>query len=366
MSQEWMSAAQAAAALGVKPATLYAYVSRGVISREVTVVDGQRASRFKRADVLQLARARARPQAGAWSVFIESDVTALDAVGGLAFRGVDVARCVEWGFEATVQHVLGGLGELQIIPGARLRPLASRRSDAIRHAVLTLAEADPDRADISPQHCRAVALAAIKASTAALTGVVGSTSAQALASAWSPGRASASTGVIDVALSVLVDHELTASTLAARAAAGVRTDPWMVLLTGLSAMSGPFQAGASQRALRVLREWQDGTAPATGRVPGFGHKVYVGPDPRAELLLQALQDVAPTTCDLVESLAVYVARCSGAYPNIDLALAAIIQALGLPDDAGEAIFTLARIGGLMAHAMEEYPQGLRLRPRALS
>jgi citrate synthase len=361
-----MSSAQAAAALGVKPATLYAYVSRGVIGRDVAVVDGQRVSRFSRTDVLDLAQARSRPRSGAWSTFIESDVTMLDAAGGLAFRGVDIARCVEWGFEATVHHVLGGTGELLPIPGELFRAETPRKTDAIRHTVLALAAADLDRLDITPEHCRAVALTAIKASTMALTGSNDSTTARALVSAWAPNTGPGAARVIDVALTVLIDHELTASTLAARAAAGVRADPWMVLLTGLSAMSGTHQAGASTRALQVLRDWSGGVAPAAGPVPGFGHKVYVGPDPRAELVLKALQDVDLATCELVESLAVHVGRHSGVYPNIDLALAAIAQALGLPDDAGEVIFTVARISGFMAHAMEEYPHGLRLRPRAVT
>ncbi|MFC7511313.1 citrate/2-methylcitrate synthase [Streptomyces thermocarboxydus] len=61
-----------------------------------------------------------------------------------------------------------------------------------------------------------------------------------------------------------------------------------------------------------------------------------------------------------------VAREYSVYPNIDVALAALTLAADLPADAGEVVFTLARIPGLMAHALEEYPHGLRLRPRALA
>lgn len=365
VTQDWMSSAQAAAALGVKSATLYAYVSRGVIRRDVAVVNGQRVSRFSRREVLDLAHARSRPRAGSWSMFIESDVTALDAAGSLAFRGTDISRCVAWGFERTLRHVLGETGALPAISRTPSRSATTRQADAIRHTVLASAAADPDRPEITPAHCRAVAVTAIKASVMALTGCEDDMTARALAAAWAPKVGPGATRVIDVALTVLIDHELTASTLAARAAAGVRADPWMVLLTGLAAMSGPNQAGASTGALRVLRDWKDGSAPVVGSVPGFGHKVYVGPDPRAELVFQALQEVDPATCEVVESLTVHVGRCSGEYPNIDLALAAVALALDLPEDAGEVIFSLARIGGLMAHAMEEYPHGLRLRPRAV-
>jgi citrate synthase len=82
-------------------------------------------------------------------------------------------------------------------------------------------------------------------------------------------------------------------------------------------------------------------------LPGFGHRVYTGADPRFELLLA---EVARLDADLV----------------IDLALAALILAAVLDRDGGEVIFMLARTVGLAAHAMEEYPHGLRLRPRALA
>lgn len=92
-----MTSEQAAEALGVRLSTLYAYVSRGVIAREVTTgPGGQRVSRFRRDDVLALAQARSRPRAGTMPL-IESEVTQLDASGRLAFRGVDVADCAARG-----------------------------------------------------------------------------------------------------------------------------------------------------------------------------------------------------------------------------------------------------------------------------
>jgi len=174
------------------------------------------------------------------------------------------------------------------------------------------------------------------------------------------------TSAIDVALAVLVDHELTASTVAARAAAGVGTDPWMVLLAGLSAMSGRFQAGASHAAVAMLRAWSSTHRVNHDWLPGFGHKVYTGADPRAALLLEQVAELSPEIVAVADDLAVEVAREYSLYPNIDLALAALTLAADLPDYAGEIIFTLARIAGLMAHAIEEYPHGLRFRPRAVS
>lgn len=362
MDGRWLTSEQAAALLGVKPATLYAYVSRGIIERAVVVEQGRRQSRFDRSAVLGLAEGRARPRSGVWQAFIESEVTTLDAAGGLAFRGVSLDDCVAMGFEGALSHVLGG-------PAAPL-PLAlpagggGRGADVLRHTVLELAAADPDRSNIGDSHARAAAVTAIRLSVLALTGRSTPTVAEALAAAWTPAGGPAPVDLLDAALTVLIDHELTASTLAARAAAGVRADPWMVLLTGLAAMSGAQQAGASAGALAGLRAWEAGRGLPAGTVAGFGHKVYVGPDPRAELLLSRLAPLWPSTHQLVEAMSRAVAVRQGHYPNVDLALAALTHALGLPEDAGELLFTLARMGGLMAHAMEEYPLGLRLRPRA--
>ncbi|MFJ8133775.1 citrate synthase [Streptomyces hydrogenans] len=371
MRSQWMTSEQAAAALGVRLPTLYAYVSRGVISREaVTDPGGQRVSRFRREDVVALAQARSRPRAGAWSPLIESDVSQLDASGRLAFRGVDVAECARWGFERTACHVLGAPDPTWHTGAGIPAPGAGRAADTIRWTVMRLAAQDRFRERIDPDHCRSVAISTVTASTVALTGFHEGTVAERLARAWAPdaaeARHAAVAQAVDTALSVLVDHELTASTVAARAAAGVRADPWMVLLTGLAAMSGPFQAGASRAATAVLREWQAGRSVPAAPVPGFGHKVYVGPDPRVVLLLDRVAALCPATAESVDDLAVRMARAHSLHPNIDAALGGLILAADLPDDAGEVLFTLARVPGLMAHALEEYPRGLRLRPRALS
>ncbi|MFF8979696.1 citrate synthase [Streptomyces cellulosae] len=371
MRSPWMTSEQAAEALGVRLSTLYAYVSRGVVAREVTTgPGGQRVSRFRRDDVLALAQARSRPRAGTMPL-IESEVTQLDASGRLAFRGVDVADCAARGFEWTACHVLG-LSDATW-SAARDEPVPDEvtGADAVRWTVMRCAARDERRGSLEPEHCRDVAVTAVAASVAALTGAQDGTVAERLARAWAPAstddaRFEGITRALDVALSVLVDHELTASTLAARTAAGVGADPWMVLLIGVAAMSGRAQAGASRAATAALRAWISTRTVPAGPVPGFGHKVYVGPDPRAALLLERIAAVSPETADAVDEFAVRVAREYSVYPNIDVALAALTLAADLPADAGEVVFALARIPGLMAHALEEYPHGLRLRPRALA
>ncbi|MEU5201556.1 citrate synthase [Streptomyces pseudogriseolus] len=379
MRASWMTSEQAAEALGVRLSTLYAYVSRGVIAREVaTGPEGQRVSRFRRDDVLALARARSRPRAGALPL-IESEVTQLDASGRLAFRGVDVADCAAWGFERTACHVLG-MSDADATWRAEAAEAAEAEgtvpgdpagADVVRWTVMRWAARDRERTCLEPGHCREVAVTAVAASTTALTGLRDGTVAERLARAWAPepvddARLAGVGRALDAALTVLVDHELTASTLAARTTAGVGADPWMVLLTGLAAMSGRAQAGASRAATRALRAWIATRTVPDAPVPGFGHEVYVGPDPRVAVLLDRVADVSPDVADAADDLAVRVAREHSVHPNVDAALAALTVAADLPADAGEVVFTLARIPGLMAHALEEYPNGLRLRPRALT
>jgi citrate synthase len=132
-------------------------------------------------------------------------------------------------------------------------------------------------------------------------------------------------------------------------------------------MSGPLHGAAPGAAHALL----DDSAPATraiggalrdrGHVPGFGHFLYdsyPSGDPRAEVVLTALWDL-PGTAGLrrrVDELTRVVAAHSGARPNIDLASAAVLRALGLPAAAGEVVFQIARSFGVAAHVIEEYAE----------
>jgi citrate synthase len=101
-------------------------------------------------------------------------------------------------------------------------------------------------------------------------------------------------------------------------------------------------------------------------VPGFGHFLYPGGDPRADVVLEVLWRRRGTTRlrRRVEALAAVVADRSGALPNCDFASAAALHALGLPAESGEVVFQVARSYGVAAHVVEEYAeQPLRWRAR---
>nr|WP_179791349.1 citrate synthase [Actinopolymorpha rutila] len=420
-----MTTAQAADLLGVKAETVYAYVSRGVLTRHRGA--DRRSSRFDRIEVERLAsRNRRGGRAGALEVVIDTGLTLLDPEGALYYRGRDavvLARTESfesvatmlWSGEVGEVSEVSELGEVEggdagpweaspaaVEVGRRAQaalPASTRPVDRMRVVVAALAAADPVRDDRRP--------AAVVASARALiAGIVDSLPERSPAPGFSvaerlwsrladrapgPGEIRA----LNAALVLLADHELAASTLAARVAASVWADPYLVVLTGLSAGGGILHGASASGLESLLRTTPDPAA--VPRVvgdrlrggeplPGFGHKVYTGRDPRADALLELVR-VAGTPVDetggtpvseasseraaqggvddIVAELVRVVGRHGGPAPNVDLALAALAVKFGLTEGSGEMIFLLGRIAGLVAHALEEYPHRLRFRPRAL-
>ncbi len=398
-SRGQVGADQAAALLGVRLQTIYAYVSRGLLTRTHLTNDaGHRVSGFGRDEVLRLAAERTRVRSGSLEVLVETDLTMLDPKGALSFRGHPVGALVGWRFEDVAELLWTGV---EPGPGrspcwvleepdaevartvARALPAAASDVDRIRSAVIALGAADPDRDDLGPDHVLAVGRRAILGGIASIplrgkqidASIDDTPDETVEARLWArlsarrphPGEL----GALRTALILLVDHELAASTMAARIAAGTSADPWLVLLTGLAAIGGTKHGRSSLLAedlLRVLR--RDGTKTleqyaVQPSVPGFGHQVYVESDPRAEALLDLVAALDPQGWPLVEDLLLAVSRSHRQSPNVDLALAALVVACDLTPGAGETIFALSRMVGWVAHGLEEYPRGLRFRPRAV-
>jgi citrate synthase len=181
---------------------------------------------------------------------------------------------------------------------------------------------------------------------------------------------------VSAALVLLADHELAASTLAVRAAASVRADPYAVVGTGLGAMSGALHGGASLGAETLIAAASGpGDVPRVvaellrrgEKVPGFGHPVYRGGDPRAVVLLELVRRAAPKSGQLAmaEAVLAEVRQKSLPAPNIDFALATLTRVAGMVRGAGETIFAVARTAGWIAHAFEAYVGDGPLRPRAV-
>jgi citrate synthase len=392
---EWIGAAEAAERLGIKPASLYAYVSRGTLNRKRE--PGGRGSLFDADEVARLAlKGRPRRSPAGAQLIIESSLT--EIIGDqLRFRGHDaIALARSHSFEdvaellwtgslygaaeepwvATPEALAAGSAAQAALPAQTL-PL-----ERLQVIVPALAATDPLRLHLD----RAAVIAAGRSLIAGMVGSLG----PSVASGTGPGSiaerltealcpAAPAAGVLEAvrtALALLADHELAASTLAARVAASVRADPYAVVATGLGAVGGALHGGAALGAEVMLRS-ADSPADAPRvvgdllrrgeRIPGFGHFVYKSGDPRAQLLLEVIAEHAPGSPQLAVAGAVVseVHRRALPEPNIDFALATLVTVAGMVAGAGEAIFAIARTAGWIAHALEEYDRNAPIRPRGI-
>ncbi|MGO9078240.1 MAG: citrate/2-methylcitrate synthase [Streptosporangiaceae bacterium] len=399
----WIGAAEAAQRLGIKQASLYSYVSRGVLIRRRDR-DG-RGSLFDATEIEGLAR-RGRPRRapGSAEIVIESALTEISD-DRLRYRGEDaIALAADRSLEEVAELLwTGTLGQsppaegwqatAQALAAARAAqaalPTATFALERLQVIVPAMAATDPLRLHLD----RPAVMAAARAMIAGMVGSLPSASrgparpaaaggcrgtiAERLATRLSPRPlSSALTSALRSALVLLVDHELAASTLAARVAASVRADPYAVVATGLGAVSGALHGGASLGAEMMLASAAGpGDAPRVvgdllrrgEKIPGFGHFVYRSGDPRAVLLLTLLARAAPRSPRLAiaQAVAAEARRRALPEPNIDFALAVLAGVAGMIPGASEAVFAVARTAGWLAHAMEEYAADAPIRPRGI-
>jgi citrate synthase len=203
--------------------------------------------------------------------------------------------------------------------------------------------------------------------------VVGAAAAT-LAAAWCLRHPASGARALEAALVLCADHELNVSTFAARCAASAEATPWDAVGAGLAALRGRRHGGASLRAEALLREAEAGDpAAAVGErlrrgepLPGFGHPLYPGGDPRGAELVALAGRLAPRSraVGAARRLAGAAADLLGERPNLDLGLAVLCAALRLPAGSSIALFALGRTVGWVAHAREEYARERLIRPRA--
>lgn len=366
----FVAAAEAARQLGVQRATLYAYVSRGLIDRRVAV-DG-RTSLYSLDDIERLAgRSRRRDVVPRPSLDVQivTDVTVLDE-DAVSYRGHDVATLAA---TATFERVAELLWTGELPPGDVAWPepddadrVAVRQAAAMvagagatsllaAAAVLATRHGDDDAPTAAR---RLLTLAPDALGDPGRSRHVGV--ARRLAECWKPGDASFGAAV-ERAMILLADHELATSTLAVRLATSVRADPYHAIAAGLAVLTGPLHGASSGVVVDLLTECErDGVAAAVSarltsrhRLPGFGHKIYAGVDPRLAPLLDAVAtlDDPLGRRSVVESVLAVAGTRIVQRPNIDLALGALMFVADLPRDT--PIFAVARIAGFAAHIGEE-------------
>jgi citrate synthase len=339
------------------------------------------------------ARQRRGGRARGLEVIVETELTLLEPSGRLAYRGWDVADAV--GSGASFEEVATWLwtGERVAVPCVASEDgltVARRVSaafeglpvmDRVRAVVLAARSADPLRDDRRPVAVAMAGRTLIATVVDTLPLVPGADEAPPGASvarrlwpALTAREASpALVRLLEATLVLLADHELAASTLAARVTASTWADPYLVAEAGLATLGGPLHGAASRAARELLREVEGGVdaTEAIGRrlrdhqlIPGFGHSVYRERDPRAVILL-GLLDELDASSDAEHDLMATMSERGLPFPNVDFTIASMAERLGMIEDAGEVIFATTRLVGWLAHAAEEYRHRLRFRPRAV-
>jgi len=379
-----LTAGEAAAVLGVKRQTIYAYVSRGLLHRHVGS-DG-RTSRFDRAEVEAMRQGRRSASDGELRTQIATRITRVHDEG-LTIRGVDLIDFV--GDGASFEDVVALLwesppGEAWPAPSvdqpAPPAVVAASMLDQLRFITAVQSASDPLRHEVTPQSVRAAGRSLIIAMVHGLDTRGAGTDRNLASALWrrltSRRGTAAERRTLDAAMSLLVDHGLAGSTFAARIAASVRADPYSVVTAGLGVIGGALHGAASAAVHDVLVEAERCGDPTVaigqarrqlGVVPGFGHTIYTHQDPRFSALMALIVGAWSNDRRLqhVYRVREVVGERVGLVPNIDLALGSLTYLSGMPAEAGEAIFAISRSAGWLAHAMEEYEEKpLRFRPKA--
>jgi citrate synthase len=370
----WISRDEVLQLLGLKPQTLYAYVSRRLIAAHPDPGDPRR-SLYSRADAERLRQRRMRGRRA--TEIAESAIswgeavlpTAISTVAGerLFYRGRDAVRLAS---QASMEEAAALLWDVpDLPPQAELLPFpadAKPVEAALSMLAIAAHASDPTqgRAKASLITEAALLLRSVAASLGA--GLAdGHSIAEGFAYAWA---CDAKQGeAIRAALVLMADHELNASTFAARITASTGASLAAAALSGLATLLGPVHGGASLRVQALIDEAERNGARACvqlhlargAALPGFGHPLYPDFDPRAASLLEYV-----TLQDVVADLAKEAFAATGLRPNIDLAAVAMGLAFGLPADAPFRLFAAARMTGWLAHAMEQAESGALIRPRA--
>jgi len=384
----YLSAREASAELAISPATLYAYVSRGLVRSEPS--PDSRSHRYRAEDIRGLKERRVPSPEPRGLRSFDADLPVMDSAvctiteDGPIYRGVN---CVDLAEKDTLEHTATLLWDVtgvdpfssdncpHVSDEMRAIADAARRAAPIDRAIAVLAlaaSADPGaftraadgRAMVGARILRLVVATMLNAAPSAEPLHL------QIAKAWAPDNKPAA-DLIRRALVLLADHELNASTFTVRCAASTGLNLYDAIIAGLAALKGPKHGGAGVLASRLVRTMVDNdVAPvirervALGeRFAGFGHGVYKRGDPRAQSLLDALTR-AGAARKFTKEVPERIAEATGEFVNIDYALAVLVHALRLPAGSELALFAMSRTVGWLAHASEQLQHGKLIRPRA--
>jgi len=383
----YLSAGEAAAELSISHATLYAYVSRGLVRSEPSS-DGARARRYRADDVRSLKNRRAPMVEGqglkaAGLPVLDSAVSTITEDGPI-YRGVKATKLAE---SASFEQVATLLWDSQtsdpfakanmpvISPAMRAILDITKNAPPLDRAIAVLsqaAEADPRAYNSAHEGRAATGARILRLVVATIIDAEPSFDPlhKQIARAWAPKHKHAE-DLIRRALVLLADHELNTSTFTVRCAVSTNISLYDAIIAGLVALKGPRHGGVGPLASRMLDTLLAGDIAAIvrekvslgERFPGFGHMVYRDGDPRADSLFGAL---VKTGIDkrLAVEIPDRIKEATGAFANCDYALAVMRRELELPAGSETTIFAMARVAGWIAHATEQLESHTLIRPRA--
>jgi citrate synthase len=186
------------------------------------------------------------------------------------------------------------------------------------------------------------------------------------------------THTFDVALTLHADHELNASTFAARVTAATLSDIYSCVTSAIGALKGPLHGGANEDVIRMLLQVGDPDKAVErvhemlankAKIPGFGHRVYRTEDPRATHLRKFSESLGKSTGH--ENLYLMSKRVEETIKaekklnaNVDFYSASTYYSLGIPTDIFTPVFAVSRMSGWTAHILEQYHNNRLIRPRA--
>ena len=332
--------------------------------------------------------------------------------GRLAYYGVDIHDLARYStFEETAYLLWHGelptraqladtIAQLQadrVLPSEveqlmRLFPRTATPMDVLRTTVSSLSSFDPEAGDnsVDANRRRSIRLTAVFPTIVAAWDRLrngkepvpplsdGSHAANFLYMLTGEKPDEAKARMLDVVLILHADHELNASTFAARVTAATLAGMYAAITSAIGALSGPLHGGANEQVMRMLLKigevdkaeaYIEGALARKERIMGFGHRVYRTEDPRATHLRQMSKELGERTGDsrwyeMSRIIEEYIKEHKGLYANVDFYSASVYYTMGIPIDLDTPIFACSRISGWTAHVLEQYSNNRLIRPRA--
>ena len=333
-------------------------------------------------------------------------------LGKLSYFGLDIHDLARYSsFEETayllwhgvlptkeqLEDVSAQLCAYRTLPGPvsdlmRLLPKTSTPMDVLRTTVSALSSFDPDAGDNSPEanRRRSIRLTAVfptivagwdrlrngKDPVAPLTDGNHATNFLYMLTGEMPDSYYAH--VMDVVLILHADHELNASTFAARVTAGTLASMYAAITSAIGTLSGPLHGGANEQVMRMLLKigevdkagtYIQGALERHERIMGFGHRVYKTEDPRATHLRQMSKELGERTGDsrwyeISHIIEEYIKEHKGLNANVDFYSASVYYMMGIPIDLDTPIFACSRVTGWTAHIVEQLAANSLVSPLA--